>query len=366
MLRLHPYRYHRPGSVDEALGLLREHGEDAMPIAGGTDLVPNMKHKLFTPGHLVALRGIEELRGVREDTNGGAGATNGAGEGSNGAGEGSDGVGDDTKADTNGAPGTRRGLRIGAGTSLQTVSSDPAVRERFPSLARACELVSGPQLRRMGTIGGNVCLDTRCTYYNQTRFWRKALGFCLKKEGDVCHVIKGGTRCVAAHSADTPPALITLDATLEIAGAEGRREVPIADFFTSDGIWNRRMERDELLVSVFVPYPERPIRASFQKLRPRGSIDFPILNLAVTAALDDEGRVEELDMVASAMGSYPRRLGRVREAAVGNRLTPSVIDAVAEQAYRQCHPLDNIIVDKEWRRAMVPVLVRRALRELAA
>ncbi len=327
MLRLHPYTYHRPDTVDEALSLLRAHGEDAMPIAGGTDLVPNMKHKLFTPSHLVALRGVEELQGIREE---------------------------------------QGGLRIGACASLQTVAEDERVRSRFPSLARACEMVSGPQLRRMGTLGGNVCLDTRCTYYNQTHFWRKALGFCLKKDGDLCHVIKGGTRCVAAHSADSPPALITLDAVLEIAGAEGRREVPIEDFFTSDGVWNRRMERDELLVSIFVPYPERPVRASFQKLRPRGSIDFPILNLAVALTVDEAGVVESLEMVASAMGSYPRKLGRVREAAVGNRLTPSVIDAVAEQAYRQCHPLDNIIVDKEWRRAMVPVLVKRALREIAA
>ena len=336
MLRLHPYTYHRPGTVEEALALLAEHGEDALPIAGGTDLVPNMKHKLFTPGHLVALGGIGELRGI--DAAAGRGR------------EGEEG---------------RPGLRIGAGESLQAVAGHPEVRERLPSLARACSLVSGPQLRRMGTIGGNICLDTRCTYYNQTHFWRKALGFCLKKDGDTCHVIKGGTRCVAAHSADTPPVLITLGAELEIAGPAGRRRVPIGDIFTSDGIWNRRMERGELVVSVFVPFPDPGTRTAFEKLRPRRSIDFPILNLAVAADLDEEGRVTGLRMVASAMGAYPRTLGRVEEAARGNRLTPGVIDAVAEQAHRQCHPLDNIPVDTEWRKAMVPVLVRRALRAIA-
>jgi 4-hydroxybenzoyl-CoA reductase subunit beta len=327
MLRLHPYTYHRPARLEDALALLAEHGDDAMPIAGGTDLVPNMKHKLFTPGHLVGLRGVEELRGIELNGN---------------------------------------GTRIGACESLDSIASHAVVRASLPALARACELISGPQLRRMGTLGGNVCLDTRCTYYNQTLFWRKALGYCLKKDGELCHVVKGGTRCVAAHSADSPPALIVLDAELEIAGPAGLRTTPVADFFTSDGVWNKRLEKDELVVSILIPKPKRPMLTSFQKLRPRNAIDFPLMNLAVAASFDDASRVESLSLVVSAMGSYPRRLGRVEEAAAGNALTKSVIDAVAEQAFRQCRPLDNIIVDPEWRRAMVPVLVRRALKEIAA
>jgi 4-hydroxybenzoyl-CoA reductase subunit beta len=325
MLRLHPYEYHRPSRVDDALELLAAHGDDAMPIAGGTDLVPNMKHKLFTPGHLVALRGIEEMRGIEE---------------------------------VDGA------VRIGASTTLQNVTEDPTVRRHFPALAKACRQISGPQLRRMGTIGGNLCLDTRCTYYNQTRFWRKSLGFCLKKEGDECHVIPGGTRCVAAHSADTPPILMTLGATVEIAGLEGRRELSVDDLFTSDGIWNRRMDPGELITAVTVPVPDEGVRSSFQKLRPRAALDFPILNLAVTARLDGDQRVRELRMVASAMGAYPRTIGKVAEAARGQRLEGQVADTVARQAYRQCHPLENIPVDPEWRKAMVPVLVRRALEEI--
>lgn len=326
MLRLHPYTYHRPATVDAALGLLVEHAGDAMPIAGGTDLVPNMKHRLFTPPHLVALRGIEELHGIE--------------------------VGED-------------GIRIGACESLDAVSRHPVIRERLPSLATAASLISGPQLRRMGTIGGNVCLDTRCTYYNQTYFWRKALGFCLKKDGEDCHVVKGGTRCVAAHSADTAPVLMTLDAELEIAGPSGRRKVKVDDFFTSDGVWNRQMDKDELLVGVYAPIPAAGTRLAFRKLRPRAAIDFPLLNLAASVRLDRDDRVEALQMVASAMGSYPRRIGKLEEAAVGNTLNPAVIDLVAQQAFRQCHPLDNLIDDKEWRRAMVPVLVRRVLGEMA-
>jgi 4-hydroxybenzoyl-CoA reductase subunit beta len=297
-----------------------------MPIAGGTDLVPNMKHRLFTPGHLIALRGIAELRDIE--------------------------VADE-------------GVRIGACATLAEVAGHPIIRQRFPSLAKACDLISGPQLRRMGTLGGNVCLDTRCTYYNQTLFWRKALGYCLKKEGDACHVVKGGTRCVAAHSADSPPVLMVLDAVLEIAGPDARRTVPVRDFFTSDGVWNRRMEHNELLVSVQIPFVPTRVRTSFQKLRARDAIDFPLLNLAVAAELDDEC-VQSLRMVASGIGSYPRQVGRVEEAATGQRLTPAVIDAIAEQAFRQCRPLSNITVDPDWRRAMVPVLVRRALKEIAS
>ncbi|MDX1577887.1 MAG: FAD binding domain-containing protein [Gemmatimonadota bacterium] len=326
MLRLHPYEYHRPRSAAEAVELLVEHGDDAMPIAGGTDLVPNMKHGLFTPGHLVALRDVEEMRGIDVDN----------GE-----------------------------IRIGACQTLDAVAAHAGIREALPSLAEAAGLISGPQLRRMGTIGGNVCLDTRCTYYNQTRFWRKALGYCLKKDGEDCHVVKGGTRCVAAHSADTPPVFMVHDATLEILGPNGRRETPIRQFFTSDGIWNRRMERNELVTAIRVPKPAPGTRSAYQKLRARKAIDFPLASLAVGVTLDDEDRVSELELVATAMGSYPRRIGKVEDAAVGNRLVPNVIEAIAEQAFRQCHPLDNITVDKEWRRAMVPVMVRRALTEIA-
>lgn len=325
MLRLHPYRYHRPATVEEALALLAEHAGDAMPIAGGTDLVPNMKHRLFTPGHLVSLRGIESMARVEADAD---------------------------------------GFRIGAGVTLDVLARHPDVREALPSLARACALISGPQLRRVGTIGGNVCLDTRCTYYNQTLFWRKALGYCLKKDGDACHVVKGGTRCVAAHSADAATALLPLEADLRIVGPQGERTVPIDRFFTSDGVWNRRMEPGELLTEIRVPRPPAGSRHSFQKLRARDSIDFPLLNLAVRADLEADGSVCELRMAASGMGSYPRSLGKLEEVAVGRRLTDAVVEEVARQALRQCHPLDNIPVDAEWRRALVPVLARRALVEI--
>ena len=326
MLRLHPYKYHRPRELGAALELLKANAGDALPVAGGTDLVPNMKHGLFTPGHVVSLTAIEELYGIEEQN----------GE-----------------------------LAIGACESLDAVSRHPLVLRRYPALATAAGIIAHPMIRTRGTIGGNLCLDTRCTYYNQTYFWRKALGFCLKKDGTVCHVVPGGTRCVAAHSADTPPVLMTLDAQVEVASADGARTVPLSDFFGADGIWNTAREPHEIVTRVRIPKPAPGLRTSYQKLRERKSVDFPILSLALAVELDDAAEVvRRMALVVSALGARPRTIARLDELAVGERITDEVIEAVAMQAHKQCHPLDNLIVDPEWRRAMVPVHVRRAFREV--
>ena len=325
MLRLPAFRYHRPDTVAEAVSLLGEHGDAAMPVSGGTDLIPNMKHRLFTPEHLVALKGIPELRGIRED-------------------------GDD--------------LVIGAATSLTTISTHPSVRLPFTALAEAAGSVAGPQLRNSGTLGGNVCLDTRCTYYNQSQFWRQALGFCLKKDGDVCHVTGVGKKCVAAHSADTPPVLMTLGARVELVGPHGARSVPIADFFLTDGIWNTGRQPDEILTSVRIPLSTPDLRTSYVKLRQRKAIDFPLLTVAVAAEVDSEDRIHQLRGVVTGLGARPRQLTGWDELAEGEILTDELAEGLAERAYRQCHPLENIIIDADWRRAMVPVHVKRALGRL--
>ncbi len=325
MLRLHPYEYHRPRELGEALALLRAHAGDVMPIAGGTDLVPNMKHRLFTPGHLVALKGIPELHGIE----------------------------------------VRNGeLVIGAAETLTSLATNPLVRRHVPALAKAAAAIAHPMIRNQGTLGGNLCLDTRCTYYNQTYFWRKALGFCLKKDGDVCHVVKGGTKCVAAHSADTPPVLMVVGATTDIASADGERSMPLDEFFVGDGVWNKRLEPGELVTRVRVPLPSARLRTTYRKLRERKAVDFPLLGVALALELDEEERVESIALVVSALGAKPRRIGGLDRIIVGERPTADRIEEVARQAFRQCHPLDNLIVEIEWRRAMVPVFVRRAFEDV--
>lgn len=324
MLRLHQYAYHRPTTLNSALRLLA--AEDTMPIAGGTDLVPNMKHRLFTPDHLVALGGVPDLHGIQIGPSGDE-------------------------------------LWIGAAETLTAVSRHELVRRHFPSLAEAAGKVAGPQIRNRGTIGGNLCLDTRCTYYNQTHFWRQALGFCLKKDGDVCHVTRVGRKCVAAHSADTPPVLITLGATADLASADGERSVPVTEFFVADGVWNTVRRPDEVVVRVRIPMPAPGLRTAYQKVRQRNAVDFPLLSIAASATVGTDGRVGEMSLVVSALGSRPRVVSGLERVVPGRPLSET-IDEVARLAHKQCHPLENIIVDPDWRRAMVPVYVRRALRAM--
>jgi 4-hydroxybenzoyl-CoA reductase subunit beta len=338
MLRLHQYRYHRPTDLSSALALLHDR-EDAIAIAGGTDLMPNMKHRLWTPNHVVGLKGIADLHGIRLLTADG------------------DAVEED-------AP-TASALAIGACETLAGISRNTLVQRYFPSLASAAGKVAGPQIRNQGTLGGNLCLDTRCTYYNQSLFWREALGFCLKKDGDVCHVTKVGRKCVAAHSADTAPVLISLGALVDLASVDGTRTVPVDEFFVANGEWNTVRRRNELVLRVRIPLPSARTRFSYQKLRQRNSIDFPLLSIALAAEVAENTVVQSMSLVVSALGARPRVVSGLDKIAAGKPL-PEVVESVGQQAYKQCHPLENMIVDPEWRRSMVPVYVRRALQEIGA
>lgn len=333
MLRLPKFELRRPTSVAEAVAQKAEYGERAQWIAGGTDLLPNMKHELFTPDVVLALGDIEELHGIRTLENG--------------------------------------GLAIGAMTTLETVAESEPVLERATVLAQAAGVVAGPQLRTMGTLGGNVLLDTRCQWYNQTYFWRKALGFCLKKDGTLCHVVAGGKKCVAAASNDTAPALMALGATLVFASSSGTRELPVVELFKSDGIWNKRAEPDELLVEVRIPpVPETHRRlGAYGKLRDRESIDFPLLGIAARLDLDAGGKIVDASVVATALAAKPLVIKKSMELLDGldptsEAFSPAVL-ALGDAAFRQCHPLPNIPGDEDYRREMVPVVLKRVLHAAA-
>lgn len=325
MLRLPKFELATPKSVREAIALL-EHNAGALVVAGGTDLVPNMKHELFTPPLVVSLANVNELRGVR--------AANGW-------------------------------ITIGAMTSLDDVSKHELVRAHAPVLAQATGLVAGPQLRTMGTLGGNVMLDTRCQWYNQTYFWRQALGFCLKKDGAKCHVVEGGSKCVAAASNDSAPALMALRANLVIEGPSGRRTVPIDDFWLADGIYNKKLDSAEILVEIQVPMSGAGHRSAYGKLRDRGSIDFPLLGVAASLELDAQNVVSSADLVLTALQARPVRIKRVAELLAGRAIGTSAFEEavvnVAELAHKQCHPMPNIPGDPDYRREMVPVYVERTL-----
>jgi 4-hydroxybenzoyl-CoA reductase subunit beta len=255
------------------------------------------------------------------------------------------------------------GLHLGPLVTLAELSRHPIVARDFPALARAAGLVAGPQLRNMGTLGGNLCLDTRCTYYNQTYFWREALGFCLKKDGLICHVVPQGKRCVATHASDTAPVLIALGAQVEIASASGMRALPVNDFFVGDGVHNNVLLPGEIVTRVLVPATARGLLQSYHKLRPRGAIDFPMLSVAFAARIEDSVCMSST-LVVSALAAKPRVIGGLDGLTRGRALDDATIEAVALAAHKQCRPLTNIPYDEDYRHAMVPVFVRRALRDV--
>lgn len=335
MLPLPIFDYHKPRTLAEALAILSTLGSKAQILAGGTDVLPNMKQGLFEPEHVVSIRGIEELRGISIQPD---------------------------------ARGER--LVIGAGMRLSEIAESLLVQRGAPALAEAAGLVGGPHHRAMGTLGGNVCLDTRCRYYNQTYFWRKALGFCLKKDGTVCHVVKGGAKCVAAASNDSAPALIALDAEISLLSSRGERLVPACDFYTADGIKNTVIEASEIVVRVAIPLVQGR-KSTFEKLRRRGAIDFPLLSIAVRLDTDvasppeSPAKILGASVVVSSLGARPRR---IRAAAKVTPATPvlRLADMLADGAFAECKPLTNLDDEAEWRREMVPVLVKKAVQRALA
>ncbi len=328
MLTLPRFEWVRPASLAELREHLARHGHESLIVAGGTDAVPNLKHGLHEPGFVVHLGGIPELAFIRDDA---------------------------------------AGVHLGPLVTLSTIHEHEGLRREFPSLAKAAGLVAGPQLRNMGTLGGNLCLDTRCTYYNQTLFWRQALGFCLKKDGTICHVVPQGKRCVAAHSSDVAPVLITLAAEVEISGAAGTRVIPVEEFFVPDGIHNNVLQPGEVVTRISIPAASRGLSAGYQKLRPRQAIDFPMLSVAFAARVaGSPGACEEARLVVSAIAAKPRTVNGVLDAVRGRPLDAAAAAAIAELARKQCQPLINVPYDQEYRREMVPVFVRRAVLEAAA
>ena len=310
----------RPGSVAEAVEALRAN-PGARVLAGGTDIVPNLKYGMYDTQHLVALRGLSsELRYLRE---------------------------------------VEGDLLLGALCSIDELARSEVMKARLPALADACSQIAGPQLRRMGTLGGNLCLDTRCVYVNQSHFWRSALGYCLKKDGTVCHVVAGGKRCVAAASNDTAPVLLALGASVKTVSPRGERVLPLRDFYLADGIHNTVLLPDELLTEVRIPAAATSRKQAFAKLRMRAAIDFPALNLAV--ALDLEGSsVRSVSLAVSALAGRPALIKGLEDLH-GRPADALFAEELGRRAHKQCKPLTNIGVDPEWRRDILPVLVRRTV-----
>src|SRR6266702_1081808 len=292
MLRLPPFRYLAPRSLEEAAHMLAQEGDTAMLVAGGTDLFPNMKRRQFTPPVLIGLRAIKALKSI------------------------------------SGSP--DQGFRLGAGVTLTTIAEHPAIQQHYSALATAANSVSTPQLRNTGTIGGNLLLDTRCNYYNQTEFWRHSIGYCMKKDGDICLVAPGSPRCWAISSADTAPVLVSLGAFVRLVSVRGERVIPVQELFRDDGIDPYTKAADEVLSEIILP---------------------PAAGGVVTGAR----------ITLGAVASHPVEATEATALLLGQRLTPDLASTVAAVAAKRAKPLDNADLTINYRKQVTPIYIRRAL-----
>ena len=322
MMRLPWFKYQAPRSVSEAARILAAEGPQAMLIAGGTDLLPNMKRRQQSPATLISLRQVEGLKRVANGT----------------------------------------GLNLGAGLTLTEVVGTSTVRTKYLALWQAAAQVATPHLRNMGTLGGNLCLDTRCLYYNQNEDWRRAIDFCMKKDGETCWVATGSKRCVAVSSTDTAPALIALGAKVRLVSAAGERDVALVDLYRNDGMNYLTRKPDEILTEVSLPDMDG-WRSTYWKLRRRGSFDFPVLGVAAAVRVAGDGTVEEARVVLGAVSSRPL-FTKAGELLIGKKLTDEVIAEAGAKASSAAKPMDNTDLDLYWRRDVVSAFVGYALREI--
>jgi 4-hydroxybenzoyl-CoA reductase subunit beta len=325
MMRLPAFAFHAPASAAEAVGAKAAAPPGAMYVAGGTDLYPNMKRRHQEPEALVSLHRVAELKGIEERADG--------------------------------------GLSIGATTSLTEVRIHPSVRASYPALAEACRLISTPILQNMGTLGGNLLLDTRCNYYDQNYDWRKSIEFCMKKDGAICWVAPSSPRCWAVQSADSVPPLVAMGAEVDLLGPGGERRVSVSALYRDDGILYLAKQRDELLTRVHLPAPNG-WRAVYRKVRRRGAFDFPVLGVGAWARFAPDGTVEDARVVLGGVGSAPEAVAGAAEPLIGGRLDDDAIHAAAQASWKAGRPLDNTDFTISWRKEMIRPTVVRALGDL--
>jgi 4-hydroxybenzoyl-CoA reductase subunit beta len=327
MMRLPKFVYRTPRTVAEAVKIIGDTGPEAQFVAGGTDLYPNMKRRQQMPKTVISVMRLPELNQI-------------TGDGSSGA-------------------------VIGASVTLTDIVENPIIKRDYPVIASAARTISTPILRNMGTIGGNLLLDTRCNYYDQNYEWRKAINFCLKKDGDVCWVAPGSSKCWAVQSSDLVPVMVAIGAKFRLVSTLGERMIDAAAFYNDDGIDYLKKRPDELLVDIHLP-PTNGWRASYQKLRRRGAFDFPVLGVAAYVKYEQgsDRVVQDAKIVMGGIAPSPVQVTEAVQALLGNPLSDDHIQAAAEAAYIKARPLDNTDFVYQWRKQMARQYTIRALLEL--
>ena len=323
MLRLPTFTYYRPKTAAEAVRQKLAHGKDAMYVAGGTDLYPNMKRRHQTPLHVISLQDVPGLNTVEVQQDG--------------------------------------SVAIGAMCRLSALEVHPHLLLNFGACAHAVKEISTPLLRNMGTIGGNLLLDTRCTYYDQSHEWRESIDFCMKsKAGSICWVAPGSPRCWAVQSSDTVPVVCAMEAQVELVGPDGTRRIPASELYRDDGIQYLTKRPEELLTRLWLGAPSN-WKASYVKLRRRDTFDFPVLGVGACVWTDSYGVVTKANIRLGGAGSYAIPATESEKVLVGQQLTDAVIAAAGEKAMKPARTMDNTDLDVYWRRKVAPVFVARAL-----
>ncbi len=325
MMRLPRFQYLVPKTIFDAVKMMGDAGPEGQYVAGGTDLYPNMKRRQQTPRTVISVGRLKELGQI-------------AGDGA-------------------------AGLRIGAGVSLTDVCEHPVVNRDYPFIAAAARTISTPILRNMGTVGGNLLLDTRCNYYDQNYEWRKGINFCMKKDGEICWVAPGSSKCWAVQSADLVPLMVAVGAKVKLVSTLGERVVDAAGLYNDDGIDYLHKRPDELLTEIQLP-PTNGWRATYKKLRRRGAFDFPVLGVAARLDVDEGGTVTGAKLVLGGIAPAPVEVKDAGAALVGGPLDDDRMQAAAEACYLKARPLDNTDFVMNWRKQMARPYVLRALQEL--
>jgi len=316
------FRIVHPTTVKDAIAARRQQPPSRF-IAGGTDLIVNIRRGIIRPELLIDLSGIDELSEIRAD-------------------------GD--------------GVTIGAGVTIATLASDPIIVSRYRAVAQAAEGIAGPGHRVMGTVGGNLCLDTRCIYYNQSEWWRSANSYCLKNRGDTCHVAPQGNRCHATFSGDLAPALLVFGAVIDIAGPQSQRRIPLSELYVEDGRAHLALAEDELVVSVRVP--ANPPASLYEKVRARGAIDFPLAGVAVVLAKSAD-TIGSLRIALTGTNSRPFLLTDT-ENFVGRFVDDKLLQEIDRLVQKQVQPMRTTLVSANYRRVAAAAVARRLVSKLSS
>jgi 4-hydroxybenzoyl-CoA reductase subunit beta len=325
MMRLPKFSYLVPREIPDAVKMMGDAGPEGQFVAGGTDLYPNMKRRQQTPKTVISVTRLKELNQI---------------------------VGDG-----------RSGLRIGAGVALTDICEHAGINRDYPFVAAAARTISTPILRNMGTIGGNLLLDTRCNYYDQNYEWRKGINFCMKKDGDICWVAPGSRKCWAVQSSDLVPLMVAIGAKVKLVSTLGERMVDAAGLYNNDGIDYLHKRPDELLTEIHLP-PLNGWRATYKKLRRRGAFDFPVLGVAACLNIAEDGTVKDAKLVLGGISPAPMEVKEAGAALIGGPLDEERMQAAAEACYMKARPLDNTDFVMNWRKQMARPYVLRALQEL--